>query len=212
MKTYKIAEIVGPTIQGEGLHLGRPCLILRLAGCNAWNGSESSRHTSACPYCDTDFRCKETLTLETILERHANLTKNTTGLGCLLTGGEPLLQADEALLTALGKIFPWTDLETNGTIPCPVRPANVFLSCSPKAIPSTAIVVTPDCWKVLIPDQASFLDRAMASGKPVFVQPVMPPEGPSSMIFQENLQKTLELCYLHGISLGPQLHRFLGVI
>jgi organic radical activating enzyme len=56
MKTYKIAEIVGPTIQGEGLHLGRPCLILRLAGCNAWNGSESSRHTSACPYCDTYFR------------------------------------------------------------------------------------------------------------------------------------------------------------
>ena len=105
MSTYRVKEIFGPTLQGEGLHAGMPCVFLRLTGCNAWDGRPETRAASACPYCDTDFRGGEALDVSTIMDRLAALTPKTNG--CVLTGGEPLLQADEALLSALGKAFAW---------------------------------------------------------------------------------------------------------
>jgi organic radical activating enzyme len=207
MMTYRVKEIFGPTIQGEGLHQGMPCRFLRLAGCNAWDGRPETRAASACPYCDTDFRGGESLTLEQILER----LPSTPGVGLVLTGGEPLLQADAALLATLGARFPWIDIETNGTRPCPPRPANVFLSCSPKTVPGQPIVLEPDWWKVLIPAQETHLPRALASGKPVFVQPTCPDGGPTGAAYQQALARCLDLCYAHGCRLSVQLHKYLGV-
>ena len=181
MRRYQVKSLFGPTLQGEGLHAGMPCLFLRLAGCNAWDGRPEKRATSACPYCDTDFLGGEPLDAAAISERLAALVpesgpgpgrsgRGSTGtLGLVLTGGEPLLQADGELLATLGAAFRWVDIETNGTRPCPVRPANVFISCSPKRIAGQEVVVEADWWKVLIPDQESFLERALASGKPVYV-------------------------------------------
>ena len=206
-RTYRVKEIFGPTIQGEGLHQGMPCVFLRLAGCNAWDGRPETRATSACPYCDTDFRGGETLTLTEILDR----LPASPGIGLVLTGGEPLLQADEALLPALGARFPWVDIETNGTRPCPPRPANVFLSCSPKTVAGQPIVLEADWWKVLIPAQEAHLARALASGKPVFVQPTCPDGGPQGTAYQQSLARCLDLCYAHGCRLSVQLHKYLGV-
>ncbi|MCS6970486.1 MAG: 7-carboxy-7-deazaguanine synthase [Planctomycetota bacterium] len=211
-RRYRVKEIFGPTIQGEGLHAGSPCLFVRLAGCNAWDGRPQTRAASACPYCDTDFLGGEELTLDEILQRlAARRAPASASLGCVLSGGEPLLQADRALLAALGAAFPWVDIESNGTRPCPPRPANVALCCSPKEIAGQPIVVDPDWWKILVPAQERFLERALASGKPVFVQPLCPDEGPQGPAYAAALARCLELCYRHGCRLSLQLHKLIGV-
>lgn len=207
--SYRVKEIFGPTLQGEGLHAGMPCVFLRLAGCNAWDGRPETRATSACPYCDTDFRGGENLDLPTILARLAALAPKADG--CVLTGGEPLLQADGALLAALGQAFAWVDIETNGTRPCPPHPANVTVSCSPKAVAGQDVVVDPDWWKVLIPDQERFLERALASGRPVFVQPTCPDGGPEGPAYQAALRRCVDLCLARGCRLSLQVHKYLGI-
>lgn len=213
--SYRVKEIFGPTLQGEGLHAGMPCLFVRLAGCNAWDGRVESRAASACPYCDTDFRGGESMDWQRIAARLAELapgrTLPTTTLGCVLTGGEPLLQADAPLLAQLGAAFAWVDIETNGTRACPARPGNVFVSCSPKLVRDQEVVVDPDWWKVLIPDQERFLDRALASGKPVFVQPTCPDGGPQGELYAVNVQRCLELCYQRGCRLSLQQHKYLHI-
>jgi 7-carboxy-7-deazaguanine synthase len=207
---YRVKETFGPTIQGEGLHAGQACMFLRLAGCNAWDGRSETKAASACPYCDTDFRGGEMLDIAAILARLAQ-GRPDGRLGCVLSGGEPLLQADAALLAALGRAFAWVDLETNGTRPCPPRPANVFVSCSPKAVAGQPVVVDPDWWKVLIPDQQGFVERALASGKPVFVQPVCPDGGPGGPIYERNLAQCVALCFERGCRLSLQLHKYAGL-
>jgi organic radical activating enzyme len=211
---YRVKSIFGPTLQGEGLHSGMPCVFVRLAGCNAWDGRPETRSASACPYCDTDFRGGDALALEPILARLRELVPGSApraSYGCVLTGGEPLLQADEALLRALGEAFAWVDIETNGTRACPPRPHNVFVSCSPKAVRNQPVVVEPDWWKVLVPDQESFIERALKSGKPVFVQPTCPDDGPNGGRYQANLRKCLDLCLKKGCRMSLQTHKYLGI-
>jgi len=212
VRTYRVKEIFGPTLQGEGLHAGMPCLFVRLSGCNAWDGRAETRAASACPYCDTDFRGGDALTTAEILTRlQALRPQAASGLGCVLTGGEPLLQTDADLLNAFGAAFTWVDIETNGTRVCPSRPANVFISCSPKRLDGEPVIVEPDWWKVLIPDQEGFLTHALASGKPVFVQPTCPDDGPSGERYQANVQRCLELCFTHGCRLSLQQHKYLAI-
>ncbi len=211
VRTYRVKEIFGPTLQGEGLHAGMPCLFVRLSGCNAWDGRAETRAASACPYCDTDFRGGEAMEIGQILAQLEKLRPAGAGLGCVLTGGEPLLQADAELLSALGKTFTWVDIETNGTRACPPRPANVFISCSPKFIADQPIIVEPDWWKVLIPDQERFIDHALASGKSVFVQPTCPDGGPSGENYQANVQRCIDLCFARGCRLSLQQHKYLAI-
>jgi len=218
---YQVKAIFGPTLQGEGLHAGAPCVFLRLAGCNAWDGRAETRANSACPYCDTDFRGGELLDMEEIVLRLEKAScvlrpascvlEKPSQYGCVLTGGEPLLQADTELLAALGERFAWVDIETNGTRVCPPRPANVFVSCSPKYLASAPIVVEPDWWKILIPDQERFLAPALASAKPVFVQPTCPDTGPDGPAYEAAVRACLALCYQHGCRLSVQLHKQLGL-
>jgi 7-carboxy-7-deazaguanine synthase len=208
-RTYQVKEIFGPTLQGEGQHAGMPCVFLRLSGCNAWDGRSETRAASACPYCDTDFRGGAALDLATIRARLAALGRGPWG--CVLTGGEPLLQADAALLAGLAEDWAWVDIETNGTRLCPSRPARVFVSCSPKTVAHQAVVVEPDWWKLLIPDQVSFLPRALASGKPVFLQPTCPDAGPAGPAYAAAVAQCIALCQEHGCRLSLQLHKLVGI-
>lgn len=210
-RTYLVKAVFGPTIQGEGARAGRPCVFLRLGGCNAWDGRPSTRAASACPYCDTDFRGGEALDRTAIMARLDAVAPPGGALGCVLSGGEPLLQADANLLAALGDRFAWVDIETNGTRPCPPRPDNVAVSCSPKAIRGEPVVVEPDSWKLLIPDQEAFLERALGSGAPVYLQPVCPDAGPSGPGYRRHLARCLDLCYAHGCRLSLQVHKYIGV-
>lgn len=207
---YRVKEVFGPTLQGEGPHAGLPCLFVRLAGCNAWDGRPETRAASACPYCDTNFAGGDWLTLDELGARLARLERRPY-FGCVLSGGEPLLQTDAALIAWLAERFAWVDIETNGTRPCPPRPPGVTVICSPKAIPGQPLVVEPDCWKILVPAQEAFLPQALASGRPVFVQPVCPDGGPRGPDYEAALDRCIALCLGHGCRLSLQLHKLCGL-
>ena len=119
-KTYAVKETFR-TIQGEGHHAGTPALFIRFAGCNMWSGLDKDRDRDAakngakCPlWCDTDFVDGEKTTLMDL--RSVIDGQNAVPL-IVLTGGEPLLQVDDALLTMLWNAAPeaCVAIETNGT-------------------------------------------------------------------------------------------------
>ncbi|MGE4519719.1 MAG: 7-carboxy-7-deazaguanine synthase QueE [Desulfobacteraceae bacterium] len=100
--TLKVNEIFC-SIQGEGLDQGRPCVMIRLTGCNL-----------RCSYCDTRYSFEEGFAcdIDSILEK-------TDSFGVKLveiTGGEPLLQENTPfLIKKLIEKGCKTLIETNGS-------------------------------------------------------------------------------------------------
>lgn len=135
--TYAVKEIFY-TLQGEGLRAGRPAVFCRFAGCNLWTGREEDRAQAVCRFCDTDFVGTDgTLGGKfSDAQRLARMVASLWPQGqghryVVLTGGEPLLQVDAALLEALHAEEFEVAVETNGTLPAP---ANIDWICvSPKA-------------------------------------------------------------------------------
>lgn len=142
--TYSVKEIFY-TLQGEGTHAGRPAVFCRFSGCNLWTGREADRSTSICSFCDTDFvgtdgtgggKFKSADALADAIEQHWKVGDRKHRF-VVLTGGEPMLQIDEPLVTALHDRDFFVAVETNGTIE-PV--ANIDWICvSPKA--GTTLVI-----------------------------------------------------------------------
>jgi 7-carboxy-7-deazaguanine synthase (Cx14CxxC type) len=135
--TYAVKEIF-LTLQGEGGQAGRPAVFCRFAGCNLWTGRESDRADAVCTFCDTDFvgmdgpgggRFASATELADAVE--AAWRGGGRDRLVVLTGGEPLLQVDDHLVTALHRRDFTIALETNGTLPAP---AGIDWVCvSPKA-------------------------------------------------------------------------------
>src|SRR6476469_208098 len=105
--SYAVKEIF-LTLQGEGAHAGRAAVFCRFSGCNLWSGREQDRGAAACRFCDTDFVGTDgTLggryaTAEQLADTiAAQWTGGPATRYVVLTGGEPLLHADGALLAAL---------------------------------------------------------------------------------------------------------------
>lgn len=100
----KIAEIF-KSLQGEGQNQGKPCLFIRLAGCNL-----------NCRWCDTPASQSGgmEMSLDSVLEQVWRINPPYV----CITGGEPLIQADdlEHLLASLSRRGARIDIETNGTI------------------------------------------------------------------------------------------------
>lgn len=139
MKTYSVKEIF-LTLQGEGFWAGTPAVFLRFAGCNMWSGQEDHRERDAaanraeCPkWCDTDFRDGVKMTAPAILARINEVTRGNKVPLIVVSGGEPLLQLDEALVASLYMCTRLVAVETNGTadIP-PILAARLWVTCSPK--------------------------------------------------------------------------------
>jgi 7-carboxy-7-deazaguanine synthase (Cx14CxxC type) len=135
--SYAVKEIF-LTLQGEGAHAGRAAVFCRFAGCNLWSGREQDRDSAVCRFCDTDFTGLD----GTLGGRYADAdaladtiaaqwTGPSTDCYAVLTGGEPLLQVDAALITALHARGFAIGVETNGTM---LPPDGVdWLCVSPKA-------------------------------------------------------------------------------
>jgi 7-carboxy-7-deazaguanine synthase (Cx14CxxC type) len=123
--TYSVKEIFY-TLQGEGLQAGRPAVFCRFAGCNLWSGREEDRATAVCKFCDTEFVGTDgTLGGKFADPRQlASVIADQWPQGpgrrfVVLTGGEPLLQVDGALLDALHAEGFEIAVETNGSVPAP---------------------------------------------------------------------------------------------
>ncbi len=144
---YAVKEIYY-TLQGEGANVGRAAVFLRFAGCNLWTGHEQdrSRGPSCSAWCDTDFvgtdgpgggRFESATALAEAVAWHWPVAGNTKPF-VVCTGGEPLLQLDDAALAQLHAAGFEVAVETNGT---QRAPAGIdWLTVSPKA--NSDLVVT----------------------------------------------------------------------
>lgn len=149
MKTYVVKEVFN-TVQGEGSRTGERSVFVRFAGCNLWNGLPEGRSKGrgACArWCDSDFATGERLSTVELLERmDACWPDKRTWRWCVITGGEPLLQVDAALLHMLKSAGWRIALETNGTLN-PIedgeRLADLFdhITLSPKLGTEDALVL-----------------------------------------------------------------------
>jgi 7-carboxy-7-deazaguanine synthase (Cx14CxxC type) len=126
------------TLQGEGVQAGSRAVFLRFAGCNLWSGREVDRATAQCTFCDTDFvgtdgedggKFASAVELAAQVERLWGAGEERRLV--VITGGEPMLQLDAALVDALHERGFRVAAETNGTLPA--VPALDWLCVSPKA-------------------------------------------------------------------------------
>ena len=114
---YRVNEIFF-SLQGEGFHTGQAAVFVRFSGCNL-----------RCPFCDTDFGTYSEMTAAEIVSEVQRLSDDPRVL-VILTGGEPSLQVDDALVAALRTTGKRLCIETNGTHPLP---AGIdWITCSPK--------------------------------------------------------------------------------
>jgi 7-carboxy-7-deazaguanine synthase (Cx14CxxC type) len=125
--TYSAKEIYY-TLQGEGARTGRPAVFLRFAGCNLWSGRERDRAAAVCRFCDTQFvgtdgpgggKFRTAGALADAVASHWPSTVEDRPPYVVCTGGEPLLQLDEAAIAALHDRGFEVGVETNGTVPAP---------------------------------------------------------------------------------------------
>ncbi len=121
--SYAVKEIF-LTLQGEGMQAGRRAVFLRFAGCNLWTGREQDRATAQCTFCDTDFVGMDgenggRYELDPLADKVAELWGRGERPLVVMTGGEPLLQADPALIEALHARGFEVAVETNGTQAAP---------------------------------------------------------------------------------------------
>jgi 7-carboxy-7-deazaguanine synthase (Cx14CxxC type) len=152
------------SLQGEGRHAGRPAVFCRFSGCNLWSGRESDRATAACNFCDTDFVGTDGLGGGRFTGADAladAIEEMWGGVGgrrfVVLTGGEPLLQVNHALIDALHARDFEVAIETNGSLP--VSTPIDWITVSPKG--RTRLIQTSgDELKLVFPqagvDPASF--------------------------------------------------------
>ena len=113
---YRVNEIFF-SLQGEGFWTGTPMVFVRLSGCNL-----------QCPFCDTEHTAFVEMTAGEMVERA--LMEGGACRHVCLTGGEPLLQADAALVGAFHQAGFTLHVETNGT--CPVPEGVDWVTLSPK--------------------------------------------------------------------------------
>ena len=135
--SYAVKEIF-PTLQGEGAQAGRRAVFLRFAGCNLWTGREQDRASAICRFCDTDFVGMDGANgaryadADVLADKVAELWGGgSVHRYVVMTGGEPMLQVDAALIDALHARGFEIAIESNGTLPVP-RSID-WICISPKA-------------------------------------------------------------------------------
>lgn len=160
---YAVKELF-LTLQGEGAHAGRAAVFVRFTGCNLWSGRAEDRGKGAggcAAWCDTDFVGTDgdgggrydAAGLAAAVS--AAWGGRAGGPYVVCTGGEPLLQLDDALLAALHAIGATVAIETNGTR---AVPAGVDWVCvSPKA-GAPLVVTTGDELKLVYPQPGTPAD------------------------------------------------------
>ena len=135
--SYAVKEMF-LTLQGEGVNAGARAVFVRFAGCNLWSGREADRAAAICRFCDTDFVGTDGLGGGRFADAAAlvDAVEGYWGGGAanrfvVLTGGEPMLQVDDALVDTLHGAGFRVAIESNGTLPA--HPGLDWVCISPKA-------------------------------------------------------------------------------
>ena len=209
--TYSIKEIFY-TLQGEGNHAGRPAVFCRFAGCNLWSGKEQDRLSAICQFCDTDFvgtdgvgggkfKTPQALALSI---NHLWPASYPGSKFVVFTGGEPLLQLDVALISAMHEVGFEIAIETNGTLPVPL---GVDWICVSPKMGSNLVVREGNELKVVIPQLGQAMNEyALLKFEHHFVQAM---DGPHQ---EENLQLAIRFCKENPKwKLSVQTHKLLQI-
>lgn len=214
---YTVKEIFF-TLQGEGFHTGRAAVFCRFSGCNLWTGREQERHKAVCTFCDTDFfgvgpDGGKFATPDALADRvdaawpaGSNSRRAHDRKYVVCTGGEPLLQLDEALVRALHDRGFEVAVETNGTQPAP-RGID-WICVSPKANAPLQLVngnelklVFPQSQPEAQPERFEHLDFEHFSLQPM--------DGPD---LAGNTRRAVDYCLSHPKwRLSLQTHKLLGL-
>lgn len=208
--SYAVKEIF-KTLQGEGAQMGRAAVFCRFAGCNLWSGREADRATSICSFCDTDFvgmdgteggRFADADTLANAIA--GEWRGSSAHRYVVLTGGEPLLQVDDALVAALHVRDFEIGVETNGT---QVAPAGLDWICvSPKAN-ADLVLQSGHELKLVYPQETALPERfANLAFDHFFLQPMDSPTAAA------NLEAAITYCTDNPRwRLSLQSHKMIGI-
>jgi len=163
--SYAVKEVF-LTLQGEGANAGARAVFVRFAGCNLWTGREADRASAVCKFCDTDFVGMDGTGGGRFADADAlaDAVAAEWGEGAdqrfvVLTGGEPMLQVDAALVDALHACGFRIAIETNGTLP--VESGIDWVCVSPKA-GSIVVQTRGDELKLVWPQPGSDVDAIEA--------------------------------------------------
>lgn len=214
--SYTVKEIFY-TLQGEGAQTGRAAVFCRFSGCNLWSGLEKDRHKSVCPFCDTDFvgidgeGGGKFTDAQQLAERIINTWPETEHEQdtdftpyVVFTGGEPLLQLDEALISLLHDAGFEVAVETNGTLKAP--PGIDWICVSPKQIDNLKQTSGNEL-KLLFPLAALAPEKFTSLAFDHFFLQAVDDEQT-----QDNTQQVIHYCLQHPqwrVSL--QTHKLLGL-
>ena len=215
---YTVKELF-PTLQGEGAHAGRAAVFCRFAGCNLWSGREEDRATAVCQFCDTDFVGSDGLgggkfeaakdLADAIEAAWRSTTAGPQQRYVVFTGGEPLLQLDEELISALHQKGFEVAIETNGTIKVP---KGVDWVCVSPKTGSDLIVLQANELKLVVPQTGhDSLEKLMARFEKMdyrnrFLQPM---DGPN---LKSNTELAVGLCQKRPLwRLSVQSHKLIGI-
>ena len=209
-RSYAVKEVF-LTLQGEGLQAGSAAVFCRFAGCNLWSGLERDRAAATCRFCDTDFvgldgtgggRFADAAALARAIE-----TAWQGGADhrlAVLTGGEPLLQADAALVDALHGCGFRVAVETNGTQPAP--PGLDWICVSPKAGAALLLTGGDEC-KLVFPQPGAEPERFEHLAFRHFL--LQPMDGPDAAA---NTEAAITYCLAHPRwRLSVQTHKVVGL-
>ncbi len=208
-RSYAVKEIF-LTLQGEGVNAGRVAVFCRFAGCNLWSGREEDRAEAACRFCDTDFIG---------LDGEGGGRYDADGLAArieglwaggnahrlvVLTGGEPLLQVDGALVRALHERGFEIAVETNGTVDAP--DGIDWICVSPKGDNALAIEAGDEL-KLVYPQADAPPERfASLAFRHFLLQPM---DGPGR---EDATRAAIAYCLAHPHwRLSVQTHKVVGI-
>jgi len=233
-----VLEIVSVfyTIQGEGPFSGRPCVFVRLAGCNL-----------QCPGCDTEYtsgrRWVDPLALTHLVEEQFG-DKGDGRKFVVITGGEPFRQHLVPFLKCLRGAGMYVQIETNGTLAPPIhdikfetditQSRGVYIVVSPKSGKVHQSYHSIACaFKYVLSHESvdpedglpvTVLDHTVGGkvARPeapfmgeIYINPMdhAELEGPMAALIQNrlSLEAAKISCLEHGYTLGLQLHKIIGV-
>ncbi len=208
--SYAIKELF-KTLQGEGAQMGRAAVFCRFAGCNLWSGREADRTTAVCTFCDTDFvgmdgtgggRFATAAELADAIAREWGGSVERRYV--VLTGGEPLLQVDPALIDALHERDFEIGVETNGTQPAP--DGLDWICVSPKA-DADIVLRTGNELKLVFPQNTAHPERfEHLAFDHFFLQPMDSPKA------SDNLEAAITYCTDNPRwRLSLQSHKMIGI-
>lgn len=195
MKHYMVNEIFY-SLQGEGMRAGTPNVFVRFSGCNLTCSADGEAGFD----CDTEFASGRKMTANEIRNEIFKLDwirsryhqTDFVGLGVILTGGEPALQVDEALLAELHDAKLFIAIETNGTKA--LAPGIDWISCSPKSAEHTLRIERADELRY-VRHAGQGIPRPIIEAANLLLSPAFETiEGPNGEPLHRPLKGALEWC------------------